>query len=550
MKSSPRNAIVVAAAVLLGIPLALPGWLLGGGGVGGSSAAFRYPIEYGLVVLAIAAMASFRSFPGLRVVRAAMTALYAFMVLFLVYESAVLSNFHREPALIEDVRLAINLAHFLSEMRTAPWILAGIAGLTAYLAVIAAFAWTMRGIIERASAIPPKRWLMALAAYAMVAASLLSLHGPVQLVGEKLVANARASLAIHRRLAQLDGSERDDRYREYAKIKMARRPNIYFLVIEAYGEVLTTWDMTTAYRDLMDRVEKRLSTAGFSGRTVYSLAPVHGGSSWLSLATLQSGILIDQPESFARFQARSREIPTLVGFLHDAGYHTASLEPLTKDRVGVKNEDLYPHDVRVGANALAYEGPRYGFGVIPDRYSLTKFRKDALSALGEPRYVFYMAVSTHYPWTAETVPTFEGGPAWPPLAGEGEIGSDLRRYYVKSVDYEWRSLLEFIEADPSQDLVVVVLGDHQPRLESNAPGEVSFHTPIHVLSRDRAFVDSFADLGFQRGLFATPGVTAALNHEALFSILVSKLAAFYATPETKEFAHVFREGASLRALNP
>jgi hypothetical protein len=188
--------------------------------------------------------------------------------------------------------------------------------------------------------------------------------------------------------------------------------------------------------------------------------------------------------------------------------------------------------------------------VIPDRFSLETFRARHLGAVAEPRYLFYMTVSTHYPWTRDTVPTYEGGADWPPLEGVSKIATDYRLHYLKSVEYEWRTLADFLEADASKDAVIVILGDHQPRLESNSPGDVTFHTPVHVLSKDGAFVESFAELGFEPGLHAAPGRQKALNHEALFSLLVTKLAAAYGTPDTRWLASYFPQGIGLRGLNP
>jgi hypothetical protein len=334
------------------------------------------------------------------------------------------------------------------------------------------------------------------------------------------------------------------------KVRLARRPNFYFLVVEAYGQVLATWDMTEAYRALMARAATRLEAAGYHMRTAYSTAPVHGGRSWLSLATMQTGILIDQPDSFTAFKSTSLKVPTLVGFFRSQGYHTASLEPGTKERTGVANDDLYAHDLRVDAPRIGYEGRAWGFGTIPDQFTLEMFRTRYLGTIAEPRYLFYMAVSTHYPWTSDTVPTFEGGGDWPPLPGTSAIGSDFRVQYLKSVEYEWRVLLELLEADRSQDIVVVVLGDHQPRLESNSPGEVTFDTPVHVISRDRAFVERFSSRGFQPGLFAEPGRAPPLRHEGLFSLLVTELGDTYGTLETLGLAKYYPEGITLRGLNP
>ena len=98
-------------------------------------------------------------------------------------------------------------------------------------------------------------------------------------------------------------------------------------------------------------------------------------------------------------------------------------------------------------------------------------------------------------------------------------------------------------------IVVVILGDHQPRLESNPPGEVTMNTPMHVLSRDAGFVSSFDDVGCQPGLFADPTLHPALQHEGLYSLWVSKLSARYGT-EGATPAKYYPDGIGLSGLNP
>lgn len=482
-------------------------------------------------------------------VRWLVVALYALVLLFLVYENLFVSTYHRDPALVEDWRFTINLVHFLSEMRSWQWhvfIWGSVLGAIAFVILLNRFL----AVVQRGMRDVPRRRLHVVAALWLVLGGISAcLDGPIRFAGKPLVANYRASVAAHARLAELREKKHDDRYEPLMKVRLAKRPNFYFLVVEAYGEVLSTWDMTASYRDLMARSQSVLEASGYKMRTAYSTAPVHGGRSWLSTSTMQTGILIDQPTSYAAFEASSRRVPTLASFFKEQGYHTASLEPGTKARVGVSDGDLYAHETRIEGTRLAYSGTPWGFGGIPDQYSLETFRSRFLPGIEEPRYVFYMSVSTHFPWTAETVPSFQGGADWAPLAGASAIGSDLRRWYMQSVEYTWRALLDLLVADRSPDIVVVILGDHQPRLESNQPGKVTLEAPVHVLSRDGEFVDRFTERGFERGLYAEPGRHEPLVHEGLFSLLVTELAIAYGTSETKWLARYYPKGISLGGLN-
>lgn len=525
--------------VAFGFVLALPSIVWG---VHVRSGAGPYPIEYGYLVLALLATRQTRVKDAARRI---FVGLYAVTLLFLVYEHLFPAFFRHEPALVEDWKLAINLYHFLAEMKTWRWGLLGVAVLVGVAALLIVLG---RVLSAAQTQLPASRrqLVAALVGWTALATASVLAHGPLALVGSKVAENYRASVAAHRRLSALDDASRDERYQALMKVRLARRPNFYFLVVEAYGDVLVKWDMTVPYRALMERVQGRLERAGYQMRTAYSTSPIHGGRSWLAIATMQTGITIDVPTTFQTFEPISREIPTIAGFFHAQGYSTGSLEPGTNWKTGPE-ADLYPDDVRFDAAELRYTGPKWGYGTIPDKYAWDQFRARGLARLPDPRYVFFMATSTHYPWTAETIPSYDTAD-WPPLPGMDQIGSGLRRYYVKSIDYEWHVLTEIVEAERSPDVVIVVIGDHQPRLESNVPGEVTFDTPVHVLSRDKAFVDRFAPLGFQKGLFAEPGREAQLTHAGLFSLVVSQLAASYATPETRDLPRYVPGGIGLSGL--
>jgi len=125
----------------------------------------------------------------------------------------------------------------------------------------------------------------------------------------------------------------------------------------------------------------------------------------------------------------------------------------------------------------------------------------------------------------------------------------LRRSYFRSIAYEWRLLVEWLETDVKGDAVVFILGDHQPALEPDVPGARTRNTPLHVLSRSAELVESFRDAGFQQGLYAAPGVTPALRHEGLLSLWISKLMAAHGTRESPPVRHL-PAGIGLAGLRP
>ena len=79
----------------------------------------------------------------------------------------------------------------------------------------------------------------------------------------------------------------------------------------------------------------------------------------------------------------------------------------------------------------------------------------------------------------------------------------VRAAYGKSIEYSLGALITFVETYGNDDLVLVLLGDHQPA--TIVSGEDADHdVPITVVSRDRDVVDQFSGWGWQDGMRPSP----------------------------------------------
>jgi hypothetical protein len=488
--------------------------------------------ELGLVlgVLALTAGARRR-----RVVRVAAVVLYAAFLLFSIYHEAFMRLVYFGPTVVDDWRLLLNLMHFVHDASWA-WKLSILPSVLGYLAAIALAAWTFRRFQDEVRDLPWRARAGGALAWAIAGALALILaprNVVVQPISDGVISNLKSSRAALRSWRAIEDAPPDTRYDGYPSLRFQHRPNVYLLMVEAYGEVLATCTSNVAYRDLLSRMEARLAQAGFHARSGYSVAPIFGARSWLTMASVQTGIHIDNQPSFRVLERNIARLPTLTSFFEANGYYTMMLQPLDAPRVGVTSDDIYRRDRGIVRNDIPYRGPHTGLAGVPDQYSLGYFDAHELSTAPQPRFVFYMAVSTHYPWwnTGPFVRDWRklDGPVgpddlapWTPLAGRAQITDPTLGHYLDTVEYEWRALADFIEARKAEDALIIVLGDHQPRLE--CPGQsITYHTPIHVLSRDAALVDRFADVGLEPGLYAEPGRHAPLKHEGLFSLIVTQL---------------------------
>jgi hypothetical protein len=527
---------------------------------------FRFSVDLAVLILVLIWSARLRVARALRIV---CTTVYVVLWVFLAYHHAFEHFYERKPALLEDIRLSLNLWHFVEGY--AHYGLLAVALLVGYLALLSWLAARCFRALQLRAARWRTRFKLTVSA-ALAGPALLSLlwfgvesdRPLVQVTTKAVSANLRASMHEAKRMAALRSAPPDLRYEAFSEVRLQRKPDVYLIMLEAYGEILSTWDMNDAYSALMARVQQRLGRAGYHAATAYSAAPVHGGTSWFSISTVHTGIQVDRPQAYDALQGVGARIPSITRFFREQGYLTHALQPGVQLRSGLNRFDLFNHEIPVDAFTLDYHGPGYGWGVIPDQYSIGLFRERFFRPSDQPRYAFYMGVSTHYIW--ENVPHYvkdwkslqEPAPkpqdydeSWPALGPKQltrRIGTHMRRNYFRSVAYEWRILTEWFEAEAQRGSVILVVGDHQPRLEWDVPGGVTMNTPVHVISQDAALVARFEARGFQAGMYAQPHTGQPLQHAGLMSLLLTALSEVYAA-EGSPKARYYPEGLPLAGLN-
>jgi hypothetical protein len=528
-------ALVLAVDLIVFVPRLAFQNLAGGGFLDAPPTRSPLPgvaYELGLLFGLLALTAGTRARNQARVVA---TVVFAVFLLLSLYHEAYMRIVYFAPAIVDDWRLLLNLWHFVQAASDGVHLFAGFCVL-AYVGAIALAAFTFRRVQDAAAGIRWRACAAGAGSFAVGGAILVLAwpRGPIiQWVSDGLAANLRSSRIALERWRSIAETPPDTRYDGFAKLPLPRRPNVYLLVIEAYGEALATCSSKTAYHQLLDRMEARLARSGFQARSGYSVAPIFGARSWLSVATLQTGVHIGEQAEFRVLEQNAPRIPTLTSFFQAHGYYTMMLQPLDAPRFGVEEADLYRRDRGVINADLPYRGPHLSLAGVPDQYSLGFFEEHFLRAAPAPRFVSYMAVSTHYMWWSPGPFVRDwhrlDGPVgpddlapWEPIPGRAEIGDQRLLDYFTTVEYEWRALADFIEARREEDALLVLVGDHQPRL-SCGPGPLNYDTVVHVLSRDQGLVDRFADVGLTPGLFAEPGQRPPLKHEGLFSLLVAKL---------------------------
>ncbi|QIM22127.1 hypothetical protein G7075_14900 [Phycicoccus sp. HDW14] len=115
-------------------------------------------------------------------------------------------------------------------------------------------------------------------------------------------------------------------------------------------------------------------------------------------------------------------------------------------------------------------------------------------------------VSSHHPWTPvpQTVPWDEVGDG-SVFAGQDTTVHDVlgdatsaRQAYARSVAYSLRTVGSWPATVPDDDLVLLVLGDHQPHHLVSGP-DPGRDVPVSIVTRDPAVLAAVAPWGWTPG---------------------------------------------------
>jgi hypothetical protein len=156
---------------------------------------------------------------------------------------------------------------------------------------------------------------------------------------------------------------------------------------------------------------------------------------------------------------------------------------------------------------------------VPDAYSLQVAHDRFVTAGSAPFFLFFETTAPHYPWEGSPPPpdASTAAPWWTPSPRADSLPpswtrrqadrsqwrlsparpASKKQRYFDLIAYDWRVLERYLRRQAPPHSLVVVLGDHAPKL-GDPPGR--FRTPIHVLSRDSSLVRRFHAHGFHPGL--------------------------------------------------
>jgi phosphatidylglycerophosphate synthase len=347
----------------------------------------------------------------------------------------------------------------------------------------------------------------------------------LRVVGTPVASSSAADLAIDKVQAVQTGlADRATFAREIARDRFSVTPgnrllrdlrgkDVLLVFIESYGRVAVQDSSVSPRIDaVLDRGEAQLRAAGFSSQSAFLTSPTFGGLSWLAHSTLQAGVRVDGQRRYDQLVEKDRL--TLTRAFQRAGWRAVGAMPGNR-RAWPEGSSFYHYDRVYDRRNFGYRGPGFGVAPMPDQYTLMALQRRELGRRERPPlFAEVDLISSHAPWTR--IPRFipwddvGNGSIYDRLPAEKATRASLfgdseraRAAYGHSIEYSLSTLFSFVERYGHDDLVLVVLGDHQPATIVAGQG-ASHDVPISVIAHDPKVMGQIAGWSWQDGMSPSP----------------------------------------------
>jgi hypothetical protein len=367
------------------------------------------------------------------------------------------------------------------------------------------------------------RLLAALGAVALVAAGVGVHVGSSQAIASTDAAGLLVD-EVHQIRAGFDDRQTlmreaaDDPFRTTPRADLLTRlrgKDVVIAFVESYGKVAVQGSSFSPRVDaLLRNGSRRLQAAGFASRSAFLTSPTFGGISWLAHSTLQSGLWIDNSHTYDDLVTTPRF--TLSDAFKRAGWRTVADVP-SNEKDWPEGRSFYHYDQIYDDHNVGYHGPSFSYASMPDQYTLSALQRLELAPSDRtPVMAEVDLVSSHIPWAP--LPRMVDwrkvgdGSIFDAMPAEGESptwvwrsADRVRAAYGRSIEYSLRSLMSFVRTYPDKNLVLIVLGDHQPSTMVTGQGQ-SHDVPVSVIAHDPAVMRSISSWHWQSGML--PGANA------------------------------------------
>jgi phosphatidylglycerophosphate synthase len=290
-----------------------------------------------------------------------------------------------------------------------------------------------------------------------------------------------------------------------------RGKDVLLVFAESFGRVaIEESSFAPEVDEALTEGDKRLASAGFHSRSGFLISPTFGGGSWLAHSSLNAGLWVHNLRRYAQLLPERRF--TLAGAFNRAGWRTVD-EDVSNDRPWPEGKAFYHWDKIYNRNQVGYKGPTFSYASMPDQYIYSALQRLELGKTHRrPLFAEIDTVSSHQPWNRIPVEI-----PWDKV-GNGSIYNHLPNHYEResflsfwdnpakvqsgysrSIVYTIKSLTNYIQHYGKKNLVVIELGDHQPR--NPVTGEQAGHqVPISIIAHDPKVLKAIEGWGWNPGL--------------------------------------------------
>ncbi|HEY5847367.1 MAG TPA: CDP-alcohol phosphatidyltransferase family protein [Microlunatus sp.] len=292
-----------------------------------------------------------------------------------------------------------------------------------------------------------------------------------------------------------------------------RGKDVVIAFVESYGRsAVEDPQLAPPVTSLLDAGDRRLRSAGFRSRSGFLTSSTAGGGSWLAHGTLLAGVWVDNEQRYRSLVQTDRM--TLNHAFRRAGWRTVGISPGTTG--DWPEGGFFGYDRLYDSRTLGYRGPNFSWATMPDQYTLAAFERLERAGTDRPSVMAEIQlVSSHAPWAP--IPELI---AWPAV-GDGSVfdGMDteddppsailtrdparVRADYRRSIAYSLGSLISYVETHGDDDLVLILLGDHQPNPVVTGDS-ASRDVPITIITRDPGVLERIAGWNWTPGLKPAP----------------------------------------------
>lgn len=489
---------------------------------------FRYVVELSILVLLsrIVYLGAFAKWFGL---------LYVLFLVFNIYQYSLRKIFEREPNFFSDSKLlknAIAIIWYESKLKV---LLGGLS----LLVMIFFLNLTFIRFFEFSYSIGQSKSYLTIAIlwsltvlWSIVKHKFYTIFpGDIDLryhfvVMEILKNISRSIKSYHISQRKVGKAFRDKRSALVLKLKKDP-PNLYFIFVESYGSYFfnepslkhNSWDIFNTF-------QKKLSEDNWSCVSNFSKSPTTGGQSWLSYSSMLYGLFIEDNTYFENYlnDPEFYQSNSLLKTLKNSGYTNYNLNPIKPiSGVDVPYEQMrkfYCIDRWVLNETMGYRGDVFGWGDCPpDQYSMNFMMELIEKEKATPYTYFYLTKNSHSPFITPSLVD-----NWRDLdltngsshIHKGFLKQPAKEDYAKAIAYELENLNRFIGDHGKEKDIFLIMGDHQPPMLSD-PGVYGHDTPVHLISKNKEFLETFAEYGFQTNL---KDCVDFVKHEAMFSIFL------------------------------